>query len=298
MSSTSPKKKKKTFFQKFSSAFGKRKERKESGNESSSEAEEDDEERRGENWHNRTDSNSSTSRSRSQTPMASPRKPATDVTTTKPSKQVENTEKVFFSAAPNSEEAPTSGQSESPISGETSDKNYEAKKLFMQGKLMKETNSVDRSNSDNEVIILKEIDRQLHDAINSTPGIDATKKFVKRLRRTETRDTSDSDSEDWTTDSASESSDIENDFILAERDELDYGELYFTKGKYMSYFFLQMERQSYDPHEVYSIVRFRKDEKPKGNEAKGTRETIFSFFFFFSFYSKFCLNLSCFSRFS
>ena len=132
------------------------------------------------------------------------------------------------------------------------DKNLQAKELFM-----KDTkNSIETETSENssaEAVTLKEVDPVLvMDQLNSSVS-KITSKFMTRMMKDENFD-SDSDIDD-ATDDETDTSDENTDFIDAERDELDYGELYFTKGKYMSYFFLQMERQSYDP-DVYTIVRY------------------------------------------
>ncbi|XP_015172946.1 PREDICTED: 72 kDa inositol polyphosphate 5-phosphatase isoform X2 [Polistes dominula] len=74
-----------------------------------------------------------------------------------------------------------------------------------------------------------------------------------------------------TEDEIEESSDDENiQMIYAERDhKYIKDDDYFTKGKYISYFFLAMERQFYDPSEVYSMVNYHNCnicEKPEGKD--------------------------------
>ncbi|XP_031842148.1 inositol-3-phosphate synthase isoform X2 [Nomia melanderi] len=72
--------------------------------------------------------------------------------------------------------------------------------------------------------------------------------------------------EDLTEDLFEESSEDENElFINYEKGEINLKDEYFTKGKYITYFFLEMERQFYDPHEVYSMVQYSESnntEKP------------------------------------
>ncbi|XP_015172948.1 PREDICTED: 72 kDa inositol polyphosphate 5-phosphatase isoform X4 [Polistes dominula] len=77
--------------------------------------------------------------------------------------------------------------------------------------------------------------------------------------------------EESTEDEIEESSDDENiQMIYAERDhKYIKDDDYFTKGKYISYFFLAMERQFYDPSEVYSMVNYHNCnicEKPEGKD--------------------------------
>ncbi|XP_015588622.1 inositol polyphosphate 5-phosphatase E isoform X1 [Cephus cinctus] len=54
--------------------------------------------------------------------------------------------------------------------------------------------------------------------------------------------------------------------IMAERNKKYFEDGYFTKGKYITYFFLQLERQYYNPNEVYSMVRYHADEDVTNRE--------------------------------
>ncbi|XP_012531148.1 inositol polyphosphate 5-phosphatase E isoform X2 [Monomorium pharaonis] len=59
--------------------------------------------------------------------------------------------------------------------------------------------------------------------------------------------------EDSTEDSFEDSSEDENDLIESRK---YFKDDYFTKGKYITYFFLEMERQFYNPTDVYSIIQY------------------------------------------
>ncbi|XP_072748415.1 inositol polyphosphate 5-phosphatase E isoform X2 [Anoplolepis gracilipes] len=77
--------------------------------------------------------------------------------------------------------------------------------------------------------------------------------------------------EDSTEDSFEESSEDENDLIESEKIKKYFKDDYFTKGKYITYFFLEMERQFYNPMEVYSMVQYHDTacEKP-GKEGENS----------------------------
>ncbi|XP_050464975.1 inositol polyphosphate 5-phosphatase E isoform X2 [Cataglyphis hispanica] len=63
--------------------------------------------------------------------------------------------------------------------------------------------------------------------------------------------------EDSTEDSFEESSEDENEHLVeSEKIQKYFKDDYFTKGKYITYFFLQMERQFYNPMEVYSMIQY------------------------------------------
>ncbi|KZC11581.1 PREDICTED: 72 kDa inositol polyphosphate 5-phosphatase isoform X1 [Dufourea novaeangliae] len=79
--------------------------------------------------------------------------------------------------------------------------------------------------------------------------------------------------EDLTEDLFEESSEDENELLIDnEKHEKKLKNEYFTKGKYITYFFLEMERQFYNPHEVYSMVHYNESnniEKP-GKEGENS----------------------------
>ncbi|XP_043260322.1 inositol polyphosphate 5-phosphatase E isoform X2 [Colletes gigas] len=78
--------------------------------------------------------------------------------------------------------------------------------------------------------------------------------------------------EDLTEDLFEESSEDENELLIDyEKNEKNVKDEYFTKGKYISYFFLEMERQFYNPHDVYSMVQYHESntEKP-GKEGENS----------------------------
>nr|XP_033206446.1 inositol polyphosphate 5-phosphatase E isoform X3 [Bombus vancouverensis nearcticus] len=63
--------------------------------------------------------------------------------------------------------------------------------------------------------------------------------------------------EESTEDSFEESSEDENELLIDyERNEKSFKDEYFTKGKYITYFFLEMERMFYNPFDVYSMVQY------------------------------------------
>ncbi|XP_012220903.1 inositol polyphosphate 5-phosphatase E isoform X2 [Linepithema humile] len=63
--------------------------------------------------------------------------------------------------------------------------------------------------------------------------------------------------EDSTEDSFEESSEDENERLIeSEKTHRYFKDEYFTKGKYISYFFLEMERMFYNPAEVYSMIQY------------------------------------------
>ncbi|XP_031842147.1 inositol-3-phosphate synthase isoform X1 [Nomia melanderi] len=94
-----------------------------------------------------------------------------------------------------------------------------------------------------------------------------TKLLIEDIKAIDQESSEDSDfSTDLTEDLFEESSEDENElFINYEKGEINLKDEYFTKGKYITYFFLEMERQFYDPHEVYSMVQYSESnntEKP------------------------------------
>ncbi|XP_070160663.1 inositol polyphosphate 5-phosphatase E isoform X2 [Polyergus mexicanus] len=78
--------------------------------------------------------------------------------------------------------------------------------------------------------------------------------------------------EDSTEDSFEESSEDENEHLIeSEKIQKYFKDDYFTKGKYITYFFLQMERQFYNPMEVYSMVQYHETACEKlGNEGENS----------------------------
>nr|XP_050848128.1 inositol polyphosphate 5-phosphatase E isoform X3 [Vespula vulgaris]XP_050848129.1 inositol polyphosphate 5-phosphatase E isoform X3 [Vespula vulgaris] len=88
--------------------------------------------------------------------------------------------------------------------------------------------------------------------------------------------------EESTEDEIEESSEDENTQIInAEKDHKYIKDDYFTKGKYITYFFLEMERQFYDPSkEVYSMVTYHdtnsceKPEHKDENSSSGSMSPI------------------------
>jgi len=96
-----------------------------------------------------------------------------------------------------------------------------------------------------------------------------TRKFVvKETKAISQENSEDSDfSADSTEDSfEDDSSEDEADRSFKSEKILQYfKDEYFTKGKYITYFFLEMERQFYNPTDVYSMVQYHDCEK-RGKE--------------------------------
>ncbi|KAG5345944.1 INP5E phosphatase, partial [Acromyrmex heyeri] len=72
--------------------------------------------------------------------------------------------------------------------------------------------------------------------------------------------------EDSMEDSFEDSSEDENEHLIeSEKAQKYFEDEYFTKGKYITYFFLAMERQLYNPTDVYSMVQYHNTdcEKPE-----------------------------------
>ncbi|XP_018044132.1 PREDICTED: 72 kDa inositol polyphosphate 5-phosphatase isoform X2 [Atta colombica] len=72
--------------------------------------------------------------------------------------------------------------------------------------------------------------------------------------------------EDSMEDSFEDSSEDENEHLIeSEKTQKYFKDEYFTKGKYITYFFLEMERQLYNPTDVYSMVQYHNTdcEKPE-----------------------------------
>lgn len=100
--------------------------------------------------------------------------------------------------------------------------------------------------------------------INITNNICALIKEKKAICQESSED---SDfSADSTEDSFEESSEDENEHLIeSEKTQKYLKDEYFTKGKYITYFFLEMERQFYNPLEVYKMVQYHDTacEKPE-----------------------------------
>ncbi|XP_014482771.1 PREDICTED: 72 kDa inositol polyphosphate 5-phosphatase isoform X1 [Dinoponera quadriceps] len=84
-------------------------------------------------------------------------------------------------------------------------------------------------------------------------------------------------SADSTENSFEESSEDENEHLIeSEKTQKYLKDEYFTKGKYITYFFLEMERQLYNPSEVYRMIQYRdtdceKPEKEDGSFSSGSQ---------------------------
>ncbi|KAL0106718.1 hypothetical protein PUN28_015335 [Cardiocondyla obscurior] len=105
-------------------------------------------------------------------------------------------------------------------------------------------------------------------SLNNDSVTSDTRKFlVKETKEISPESSEDSDfSADSTEDSFEDSSDDENEHLIeSEKARIHFKDEYFTKGKYITYFFLEMERQFYNPSDVYSMVHYHDTdcEKPE-----------------------------------
>jgi len=110
-------------------------------------------------------------------------------------------------------------------------------------------------------------------SLNNTNITSGTRKFlVKETKVISQESSEDSDfSADSMEDLFEDSSEDENEYLIeSEKTQKYFKDEYFTKGKYITYFFLEMERQLYNPTDVYSMVQYHNTdcEKP---EKKGTK---------------------------
>lgn len=96
-------------------------------------------------------------------------------------------------------------------------------------------------------------------SLNNASVTGDTRKFlVKETKAISQESSEDSDfSADSTEDSFEDSSEDEIEHLIeSEKARTYFKDEYFTKGKYITYFFLEMERQFYDPTDVYSMVQY------------------------------------------
>lgn len=93
---------------------------------------------------------------------------------------------------------------------------------------------------------------------NASVTSNTCKFVVKETKALSQESSEDSDfSADSTEDSFEESSEDENEHLIeSEKVQRYFKDEYFTKGKYITYFFLEMERQFYNPMEVYSMIQY------------------------------------------
>lgn len=112
---------------------------------------------------------------------------------------------------------------------------------------------------------------------NASISSDTCKFLVKETKAVSQESSEDSDfSADSTEDSFEESSEDENEHMIeSEKIQKYFKDDYFTKGKYITYFFLQMERQFYNPMEVYSMVQYHDTAREKPGKEGTKRHTKF-----------------------
>lgn len=109
-------------------------------------------------------------------------------------------------------------------------------------------------------------------SLNDTNITSGTRKFLKKETKAISQESSeDSDfSADSTEDSFEDSSEDENEHPIKSKAQKYFKDEYFTKGKYITYFFLEMERQLYNPTDVYSMVQYHDTDNEKPGK-KGTK---------------------------
>lgn len=112
---------------------------------------------------------------------------------------------------------------------------------------------------------------------NASISSDTCKFLVKETKVVSQESSEDSDfSADSTEDSFEESLEDENEHMIeSEKIQKYFKDDYFTKGKYITYFFLEMERQFYNPMEVYSMVQYHDTAKEKPGKEGTKRHTKF-----------------------
>lgn len=122
-------------------------------------------------------------------------------------------------------------------------------------------NKIDNNHSNKQMTIdiSNQYVEKLDFKLNSSPNIDKKngkkiKKFIYKEMKNNNDDSS-SDS-DYSTTDTSDSSDENEQFLNIEKSNFYLKNDYYTKGKYMSYFFLQMEKMNYNPYDVYTIIKY------------------------------------------
>lgn len=149
--------------------------------------------------------------------------------------------------------------------GTGSDRNLEAKKIFMD----KFDDQLKNDEIKKTVIMAQQqvIDpdkiSKLIELPSEKAGVD-TKKFIRKEKILNDNESTDSDESD-TTDYSSEEDNI--NIIESEMDCKSIKDSYFTTGKYITYFFLEMERKWYNPKtEVYSYIRYNNTDLEKSKK--------------------------------
>lgn len=221
--------KKKSFLYKVSRAFGGRKRSKTRGDSSSDSDDHDD--------HDKTSGSDNASASRSETPRASPLK----MTSSGEDKRATavggfDESRGHLSKGPESidKDQMSSTSANLNLSAEGADRNLESKKAFLAAKAEE---------------VLGEI---LAGKTEEIEEIEATDRMIRKERRHLRKEMTDSDESDTTESNGFDDESIGSDYGV------HFKEVYFTTGKFITYFFLEMERQNYNPQEeVYSYIHYR-----------------------------------------
>ncbi|KAK0090636.1 hypothetical protein PV325_009379 [Microctonus aethiopoides] len=152
-----------------------------------------------------------------------------------------------------------------------SDRHLNAKKNFMDNKpsIVTTKSSVNKSNDENSTLIVKD---KVHkpkvetkNILNSSSDVKLTEKSLNTNKHTDYYD-SDSDESDV----IDEFSDEDENIVLIESETIgrDIADFYFTTGKYLSHFFLAMERQGYSPNdEIYTLIHYHDHNKEQIKKA-------------------------------
>ncbi|XP_044021006.1 inositol polyphosphate 5-phosphatase E isoform X1 [Aphidius gifuensis] len=163
-----------------------------------------------------------------------------------------------------------------------SDRNLEAKKNFME-KLLPHDNIIDDQLKNDEIKKTINMTQQQQvidpDKISkfiespSKQAGDVTKKFMKKEKILNDNESTDSDESD-TTDYTSEEDDDNINIIESEMDCKNIKDSYFTTGKYITYFFLEMERKWYNPkNEIYSYIRYNNTDMEKSKKDQSSSDS-------------------------
>ncbi|XP_051171554.1 inositol polyphosphate 5-phosphatase E isoform X1 [Leptopilina boulardi] len=140
-------------------------------------------------------------------------------------------------------------------------------------------NKIDNNHSNKQMTIdiSNQYVEKLDFKLNSSPNIDKKngkkiKKFIYKEMKNNNDDSS-SDS-DYSTTDTSDSSDENEQFLNIEKSNFYLKNDYYTKGKYMSYFFLQMEKMNYNPYDVYTIIKYHDVENLENSSSGSTSPNI------------------------
>lgn len=146
------------------------------------------------------------------------------------------------------------------LSRRGSDRNFEAKQKFMEEKKSSEISTISLEEK-NKLGMQSKIDitpeKMLKKIQSKNKNVsELTKKLMEKEKKINCdNESTDSDESDSTTTYTSDDENI--DIIESEIIEKNIKDLYFTTGKFITYFFLEMERKWYNPkEEIYSYIKY------------------------------------------